>query len=118
MLRFRSSDALLLAATHGRGLYTTPVPGGIFNGVSNNTITKDFIKYISADANQLLIVKGGLNISKMQVQILDVNGRVLYNSNHPYQNLSVNISGFSKGSYIVKAIGNNKEYFVQQFVKH
>jgi hypothetical protein len=116
MIKYRSGNTSLVAATHGRGLYTATLTG-VVTGVSNNVITKDFIKYISADKNQLLIVRGSLNTIKMQIQIYDLAGRLLYNQEHPYQNLSVPISQWSKGSYVIKIQGNNKENFVQQFVK-
>jgi hypothetical protein len=116
MIKYRLANTSLVAATHGRGLYTTTLTG-VVTGVSNNVITKDFIKYISAEASQLLIVKGDLNTLRMQVQIYDVSGKLLYNKEHPYQNLYIPLSAWSKGSYILKLQGNNKENFVQQFVK-
>jgi len=116
MIKYRPANTSLVAATHGRGLYTATLTG-VVTGVSNNVITKDFIKYISAESSQLLIVKGDLNTLKMQVQIYDVSGKLLYNKEHPYQNLYVPLSAWSKGSYILKLQGNNKENFVQQFVK-
>ena len=116
MIKYRPANTSLVAATHGRGLFTTTLTG-VVTGVSNNVITKDFIKYISPDATQLLIVKGGLNTLSMQVQIFDAAGKLMYKKEHPYQNLSVPISTFSSGSYVVKIQGSNKENFVQQFVK-
>jgi photosystem II stability/assembly factor-like uncharacterized protein len=116
MLRYKSSTALVAAATHGRGLFTTILPG-VATGVSNNVLTKDFIKYISADQSRLLIVKGSLTTKKMQVQIFDASGKLVYDQNKPYQDASINISLFSAGSYTVRMIGNNKEYYVRQFVK-
>ena len=116
MLRYKSSTALVAAATHGRGLFTTVLPG-VATGVSNNVITKDFIKYISADQSRLLIVKGNLTTKKMQVQIFDASGKLVYDQNKLYQDASVNISAFSAGSYTVRMMGNNKEYYVRQFVK-
>ena len=116
MIKYRPANTSLVVATHGRGLFTTTL-SGVVTGVSNNVITKDFIKYISPDATQLLVVKGGLNTLNMQVQIFDVTGKLMYNKEHPYQNLSIPISTLSKGSYIIKIQGNNKENFVEQFVK-
>ena len=116
MIKYRPANTSLVVATHGRGLFTTTL-SGVVTGVSNNVITKDFIKYISPDATQLLVVKGGLNTLNMQVQVFDVTGRLMYNKEHPYQNLSIPISTLSKGSYIIKIQGNNKENFVEQFVK-
>jgi hypothetical protein len=116
MIKYRPANTSLVAATHGRGLFTTPLTG-VITGVSNNVVTKDFIKYISPDANQLLVVKGGLNTLRMQVQVYDATGKLLYRKEHSYQNLSIPISTWSKGSYIIKIEGNNKENFVQQFIK-
>lgn len=117
MIRYRAANTSLVVATHGRGLFTAPL-AGVITGVSNNVITKNFIKYISPDANQLLVVKGDLNTIKMQVEVYDAAGKLLYNKTHPYQNLSIPISAWSKGTYIIKMLGNNKENFVQEFVKH
>jgi len=116
MIKYRPGNTSLVAATHGRGLYTAPLTG-VVTGVSNNVITKDFIKYIATDANQLLIVKGGLNVLKMQVQIYDVSGKLLYSKEHPYENLSLSLARWSKGNYVLRVQGNKKENFVQQFVK-
>ncbi len=116
MIKYRPANTSLVAATHGRGLFTASLTG-VVTGVSNNVITKDFIKYISPDANQLLIVRGSLNTIKMQVQVYDAAGKLLYNQEHPYQTISIPISSWSRGSYIIKVQGNNKENFVQQFVK-
>src|SRR5215510_8277564 len=113
MVKYRSANTSLVAATHGRGLFTTTL-SGVVTGVPNNVITKDFIKYISPDVDQLLVVKGDLNTLSMQVQIYDAMGRLMYNEEHPYQNLSIPISTLSKGSYVVKIRGNNKENFVRQ----
>jgi hypothetical protein len=116
MVKYRSANTSLVAATHGRGLFTTTL-AGVVTGVPPNVITKEFIEYISADAAQLLVVKGDLNTLNMQVQIFDATGKLMYNKEHPYQNLSIPISTLSKGSYVVRIQGNNKENFVQQFVK-
>ena len=116
MVKYRPANTSLVAATHGRGLFTTTL-SGVVTSVPNNVITKNFIKYISSDAAQLLVIKGDLNTLNMQVQIFDVTGKLMYNKEHPYQNLSIPVSTFSKGSYVIKVTGNNKENFVQQFVK-
>jgi hypothetical protein len=115
MIKHKPSTGLVVAASHGRGLFTTNI--GATTGVSNNVITKDFIKYISADQNRLLIVKGNLATQKMQVQIYDGTGKLVFNQQKPYLDLSVDIARFSKGVYTLRLLGNNKEYYVRQFVR-
>jgi photosystem II stability/assembly factor-like uncharacterized protein len=108
MLKYRASDNLLAAATHGRGLFTTTIPT-VVTGVPNITITKDFIKYISADNGQLQIVVGTLSVKDMTIQLYDMKDQ--------YQNSVINIGRLQTGSYIVKITGDKKENFVQQFIK-
>ena len=116
MLKYRASDNLVVAATYGRGLFTTILPTEV-TGVPVNTITKDFIKYISADNNKLLIVIGGLQTRAMTIQLLDMNGRLVDKRQNRYQNSVIDINKLQSGVYIVKITGDKKENFVQQFVK-
>jgi hypothetical protein len=116
MLKYRASDNLLVAATHGRGLFTTTIPT-VVTSVPDNSITKDFIKYISADNSQLQIVVGTLSTKTITIQLLDMSGRLIDRHKNPYQNLVMDISRFSKGAYVVKITGDKKENFVRQFVK-
>jgi Secretion system C-terminal sorting domain len=116
MLKYRSSDNLVAAATHGRGLYTTVLPT-IVTGLPSNPVTPNFIKYISAGKDQLQIVTGALPTRTITLQILDMNGKMLYNRERSYQNAVIDISRFQSGSYILKITGNNKENFTRQFIK-
>ncbi|MES1214363.1 MAG: T9SS type A sorting domain-containing protein [Bacteroidota bacterium] len=116
MLRYRASDKLVAAATHGRGLFTTTLTT-VITGIPNIPITKDFIKYISAENGQLQIVVGNLPVKDITVQLYDMNGRLVDNRKNQYQNSIVNIQRLSAGSYVVKITGDKKENFVQQFIK-
>jgi len=116
MIRYRASDNLVVAATHGRGLFTTILPT-VVTGVPSVPVTKDFIKYISADNNQLLIVKGTLNTKSMNIQLFNMNGQQVYASKNEYQNIAINLGKLQAGVYIVKITGDRREHFVEQFVK-
>jgi hypothetical protein len=118
MLRYRSSDRLLVAATHGRGLFSTTLPQGSSTvGVSNLAITKDFIKYISAVSNRLTIVPGTLNTKKIEVKVYDLGGRLVYQRTGAYQSTTISTSSWSRGSYVVKIKGDKNEQYAKQFVK-
>ncbi len=116
MLKYRSSDNTVAAATHGRGLFTTTLPT-VVTGVSDPNITKDFIKYINSENNRLLIVAGILQTRIMTVQLFDMTGRKLYESSGAYLNTTVSTASLPRGVYTLRCTGNNKENFVQQFVK-
>lgn len=120
MLKYKYSDGTVVAASHGRGLFTTTIPGGaiVVTSVPDNNITKDFIRYISANDRALTIVAGNLTTTRnMDLQIFDMQGSLVYRSTNRYQNTAVNLGRFSKGAYIIKITGDKKETFVGQFVK-
>jgi hypothetical protein len=118
MLRYRKTDRLLVAATHGRGVFTTNLPQGTSTvGVSNLNATKNFIKYISAENNRLMIVPGTLNTRKIELQVFDLSGRLVYHSSNPYQVTTISTAAWSKGSYVIRIKGDKNEIYAKQFVK-
>lgn len=116
MLRYRTSDNLVAAATHGRGLFTTIVPT-VVTGLPTDPVTRDFIKYISVDNGLLQIVVGTLNVRTITIQMYDMNGRLVDKQKNNYENSIINIQRFQSGSYIIKITGDKKENFVRQFIK-
>jgi hypothetical protein len=117
MIKYRASDRTVLAATHGRGLYTTTLSLASPTGVSNNSNTKNFIKYISADRNNLLITTGNLNTQTIDIQLFDMSGRMVLSNRNSYRSTSINIAGLPPGSYMVRITGNKQERYTQQFAK-
>ena len=117
MLRYRSSDNMLAAATHGRGLYTTTIPTTVTGIGGPPPNTRDFIKYISADGSQLLIVTGGLNTRTITVQLFDMAGKQVYDSRKTYGQTSIPIAGLPRGIYQLRVVGNNNEQYHRKFVK-
>ena len=116
MLKLRASDNTVVAATHGRGLYTSSIPT-VPTGLPNIPVTKDFIKYTFTDNDQLHIVVGSLQTKNITIQLQNMLGQQLYQSKSSYQNTSIDLSRFQDGVYIIRIFGDKKEQFVQQFVK-
>lgn len=117
MVKYRKSDLTVAVATHGRGLFTTTLTA-LSTAVPNVAITKDFIKYISATNNQLLVVKGSLiNTRKINIRLFDSKGSLVYNQTKPYQNALINTSALSRGAYILHITGDHHEVFIKHFVK-
>jgi hypothetical protein len=117
MLKYRSSDKTVVAATHGRGLFTTTLTVVTVTGVPNVPNTKDFIKYISADNNQMQVVVGNLNTKNITLQLFDMNGKLMLQRRQAYANALLDVSRYSTGSYIIKIWGDKNERFVKQVVK-
>jgi hypothetical protein len=116
MLRYRSSDNTVFAATHGRGLFTTILPT-VVTGIIDPGNTKDFIKYINAENNRLLIVAGTLQTRTMTTQLFNMGGQLLYKASDRYQNTTIDLRSLPAGVYTLRCTGDKKENFVQKFVK-
>jgi len=116
MLKYRASDNTVAAATHGRGLYTTVLPT-VVTGINNPVNTKDFIDYISADKNRLLIDIGTLQTKTMTVSIYNSSGQQVNLSSGKYQNTNIDISRLASGVYTARITGDKKENYIKQFVK-
>jgi hypothetical protein len=116
MLRYRASDNLLAAATHGRGLYTTNLTS-IATGVPSVPNTRNFIDYITADQQQLFIKTGNLSVTSMDIRLFDATGRLVYSGKTGYASQSIPVAKLASGSYVLKIWGNRNEQFTKQFVK-
>jgi Secretion system C-terminal sorting domain len=118
MVKLRPVDNTLVAATHGRGLFTTQVTT-VSTGIPGpGVVTKDFIRYISSDNGNLQIVKGNLTATRtMDIAVYDVTGKLLLRQNNRYENTNLNIAKLSRGSYILKITGDKKENYVKHFVR-
>src|SRR5829696_457787 len=116
MLRYRASDNLLAAATHGRGLFTTNLTS-LATGVPTVDNTKNFIKYISAVSQKLYIKTGNLTTTKIQIDIYDAIGRLVYTATTKYADQQTDIGRFASGIYTIKIAGNKNELYTQQFLK-
>jgi hypothetical protein len=116
MLKYRSSDNTVAAATHGRGLFTT-ILQGVTTGVPNVPNTKDFIKYISVENSQMQIVVGNLQTKTITMQLFDMKGRLMLQRRQQYENVLLDLSRYNSGSYIIKITGDKNERFVKQIIR-
>jgi hypothetical protein len=115
MLKLRTSDYMLVAATHGRGLYTTTLPS-IPLGLPTVSNTKNFIKSTLVNGQQLFISTGNLPLTKMQIRIFDMNGRLVHSADTRYSDQYVSIDKLAGSSYILKIYGTKGEQYTWQFV--
>ena len=117
MLMYRPTDNMLVAATHGRGLFTTTVPS-ITTSVNPQVNTKGFIQYISANRQQLHVKTGSLpGIKNITLNIMDMNGRVMIATQKNYASHTIDINHLAAGMYVVKIFGDRRETYTAQFVK-
>ncbi|HEY0060239.1 MAG TPA: T9SS type A sorting domain-containing protein [Flavisolibacter sp.] len=115
MLKYRSWDGVVVAATHGRGLFTTTLTGAGGGGVEPGTTP--FIRYISATSNNLLVVTGTSTATTMDIRLFDMLGRLVYQAGKNYGTTNIGLRFLSSGVYVVRITGNNGEQYKGKFIK-
>ncbi|MGZ3881568.1 MAG: T9SS type A sorting domain-containing protein, partial [Flavisolibacter sp.] len=116
MLRFRGSDGLLAAATHGRGLFTTNLTL-LSTGLPSIPNTKNFIDYVTNTEQQVFVKVGNLTTTSMQVKMYSMDGKLVYSSKTAYTNQSISIARLARGTYVMKIYGNKNEQYTKQLIK-
>jgi hypothetical protein len=100
MLTYRNSDKKILAATHGRGLFTT-----VFNpiGITENTVNNINIYPNPSNSGQYTIQLNG-KAENMSIMVTDLKGSVVIPDktiNFADNSAVIDVSNFSKGAYFL-----------------
>ncbi len=126
-LAYRPVDNVLLVGTHGNGMYFTYLgtpnytpnqPTGINDPILND---KNFISkiYPTAGSSRVDYQTGNrYAVKSISIQLLNVNGQIVYKNAGAYQNGSVDISKLAKGVYILSIISDDRKYkYLQKIIK-
>jgi hypothetical protein len=116
MLRYRALDGTLVAATHGRGIFTTSLttPGTTDPPAPTNPA---FIRYISTTADNLLIVTGSSAAATINVRIFDAAGRLVYDRQRDYSTNTISLLSLSRGMYILQVRSDKGEVYTRKFTR-
>jgi len=114
MLKLRTADNLVLAATHGRGLLTTTYEMDIYDGVKNNTTEDIELKVYPNPASHWLNIKAEIGEStEIIVTISDLSGRIIHTeklkTGGQFQH-QLDVSNLSKGVYLVGLRSENQQW--------
>ena len=108
MLKYRTSDHTVLAATHGRGLFTAG--WDILVGTQDQTKQK-FLAFPNPTRGVFTLSAEGLNVHELKIEILNSAGQAIYTRNAVagggMLNQSFDLSGSPKGVYILKMVTGN-----------
>ena len=108
MLKLRSSDNVVLSASHGRGLFTAEyVLNPYYVGTEENQISKSNFEIYPVPAVDYINIKKTLKtIGDIDISILSINGEVVYHRLLEVKlgtiSHKVNLNYFTAGTYIVK----------------
>jgi len=102
MLQFRDADNTVLAATHGRGMFTTKWNLGSTSSIEKITTSND-IKVFPNPSNGNFSIETELS-KETQLTIMDTQGKIVHSENIQAGHISKNfdLSREPKGLYIIK----------------
>jgi hypothetical protein len=126
-LAYRPNDNVMVLGTHGNGMFytflgtpnfTPDAPTG-FTPITND---KNFIVrvYPTISSSNIQYETGNLiGIRKISVEVFTITGQRVILREVAYQNNGINISGLSKGHYILLITSEDRKYrHVQKFIRH
>jgi hypothetical protein len=103
MLQFRESDNTVLAATHGRGLFTAEYPADPFVSLPENNISENLMEVYPNPSSGIINLKlNGVSIENVTVKIHDISGRLVHEDVISSNNQSIDLSSLPKGNYVLK----------------
>lgn len=115
MLQLRNGDNIVLAATHGRGLFTAEFPLDIYTSINDNKLTDNQIKiYPNPVVNKINIDEGNNKI--LSYSIYSIDGKMV--KSDKFSENQINVSNINKGSYILVCKLENGKLAKQKFIKN
>ena len=116
MLTIRKSDNTVLAATHGRGLFTTA--WGIYTGI-HEPLQPSFTVYPNPAHDKVSVSLNLSDRSKISIRIFDQQGKSMYTENSAGSGEAVktiDFTGYASGCYLVDIRKNGVSLGIRKIV--
>lgn len=101
-LDMRNNDLTVLAASHGRGLFTSIFDYNIV-GVQDHLDLSLLNVYPNPSDGQFYVDLGNSDEQLNHLQIIDLQGKLVFEVNQPTEKIFVDISNYSSGNYVLHA---------------
>ncbi len=101
------NDNAVYAATYGRGIFS-----GVFTAnLSSPSFAKtESVKVYPNPSNGIYNLKFDKSAGKVIIQVVDINGRIIYNQVNESSEKTIDLSAFQSGIYVLKVSGNDLNY--------
>ncbi|PLX05120.1 MAG: hypothetical protein C0595_00635, partial [Marinilabiliales bacterium] len=97
MLQLRDGDDVVLAATHGRGMFTAEYNLDLYTGVNDQNEIDKIEIYPNPTSSVLNIVIK----SQADLRIYDMSGKSVLNMKNVENHVTLDVSSYKTGSYVV-----------------
>jgi len=114
-LAYRPGDNVMLIGTHGNGLYYTFLgTPNLVTGINNPILNdKTFISLVYPTISSNIVnytIGNKFEVKKINIELLNLQGQVVYKRQDNYTNGSFNLDRFPKGAYILSILSDNQKY--------
>jgi len=105
MLKLRQSDNTILAATHGRGLFTTTYELDIYTGINKNKALAGINIYPNPTSDFVTLEFGNSGYSNLEITIYNAGGQLIKTIKTKGNSYVLNVSTLKQGIYmaVIKA---------------
>lgn len=122
-IAYRPGDNVMAIGTHGNGLYYTFLgTPNLVTAVTDPVINdKTFIALVYPTiSNNIVQYKVGnkFDVKNISIQLLNMQGQVLYKKQENYSDGSLNLERYAKGAYILSIYSDNQKYKHVQKIIH
>ena len=100
MLKLREADNMVLAATHGRGLFTSVYPLDFYVGTDEIVSVEKHFTVYPVPADDYLKVKA--SATYFDLRVFDLSGKLIIEKFNFSQNESLDISTLPTGTYVLE----------------
>lgn len=107
MLKLRESDNTVLAATHGRGFFTTNYPLNIYVGTNEQPDAEFSFNVFPNPANDKIQISGTNHKSEIRLSIYNISGQKIITTEVTNNNQFIDISHLSSGTYVLVLEADN-----------
>ncbi len=116
MLQLRDSDNTVLAATHGRGFFTTEYVYDLYTAEDEHMLNAQHFQVYPNPASEFISIKSDVAIhSTSKIQISDMSGRMVKESYYSQAGTPLDISDLSKGVYLIH-MDNGETVFSEKII--
>jgi hypothetical protein len=122
MLKLRRSDNVVLAASHGRGLFTSQYENNPYVGFNEyNVENHNFSIYHNSISNEVVISSNSEVNDFIDISIISISGNIVhkeqYKSNSDNNVHTINVNKLAKGMYVIRlsysGISESKKLIIQ-----
>lgn len=111
MLQLREADNTVLAASHGRGLFTCEFPLDPTISVPEHfTQTTDFNVYPNPTSGVVNLDCGDMETKDATIRVLDISGKEVYQANLSGSNSRIDLTQLPKGNYVLNVNAGTINY--------